>query len=175
MTARPVKVLTHFHTFHPDAQAEFNRLVGEEKALTRALASGPEAVRMDGNRQRMSEPGTETRLAEVRAKMDEQRQIIGTGAVRITLTGLPRGAYRALLTQHPPRPDVELDGRVGYNTDTFGDALIRACILGTHNLDGQPVPNQWDQWADEMTDGQWEEVYTEALALQRRGNPVFPQ
>lgn len=183
-TNRPVKTLTHFHTFHPDAQAEFDRLMAEEKRLTRELARRSEdpeqapIVRMDGSRRRMSEAAPQdidAALAEVRAKMDEQRATIATGAVRITLSGLPRGAYRALISAHPPRDGDDLDQRLGYNSDTFGDALIEASILGCHDLNGQPVPNQWGEWADEMTNGQWEEVFTEAFQLQRRGNPVFPR
>jgi hypothetical protein len=33
------RVLNHFHTFHPEAQAEHDRLAQEEKRLTRAQAA----------------------------------------------------------------------------------------------------------------------------------------
>ena len=177
------KVLNHFHTFHPDAQAEFNRLAAEEKRLTRAAAREPEPtdspapVRLDGRPRRLSEPpaNLDAQLADVRAEMDEQRKVIASGVVRILIKGLTRGEFRRLLTAHPPRQGDDLDGKVGYNADTFGDALIRASILRTEDLDGQSVPNEWDQWADAMTNGQWEDVFTACMKLTNDPEPVFPR
>lgn len=177
------KVLNHFHTFHPDAQAEFNRLAAEEKRLTRAMArepepaDGPAPVRLDGRPRRLSDPpvNLEAELADVRAKMDEQRKIISSGVVRIIIKGLTRGEFRRLLTAHPPRQGDPLDSKVGYNADTFGDALIKACILRTEDLDGNTVPNEWDKWADEMTNGQWEDVFTACMRLTNDPEPVFPR
>ena len=177
------KVLNHFHTFHPEAQEEFNRLAAEEKRLTRAMArepeptDGPTPVRLDGRPRRLSQPpvNPEAELADVRAKMDEQRKIISSGVVRIIIKGLTRGEFRRLLTAHPPRQGDDLDTRMGYNADTFGDALIKACILRTEDLNGNPVPNDWDQWADAMTNGQWEDVFTACMKLTNDPEPVFPR
>ena len=178
------KVLNHFHTFHPEAQEEFNRLAAEEKRLTRAMArepgdDGPDTLRLDGTRprRRLFDPpeNLDAQLADVRAKMDEQRAIISSGVVRIIIKGLTRGEFRRLLTAHPPRQGDDLDTRMGYNADTFGDALIQACILRTEDLDGQTVPNEWDQWANEMTNGQWEDVFTACMRLTNDPEPVFPQ
>ena len=177
------KVLNHFHTFHPEAQEEFNRLAAEEKRLTRAMArepeptDGPTPVRLDGRPRRLSEPpdDLDAQLADVRAEMDEQRKVIASGVVRILIKGLTRGEFRRLLTAHPPRSGDDLDARVGYNADTFGDALIKACILRTEDLDGNPVPNEWDQWADDMTNGQWEDVFTACMKLTNDPEPVFPR
>ena len=177
------KVLNHFHTIHPEAQEEFNRLAAEEKRLTRAMArepeptDGPTPVRLDGRPRRLSQPpvNLEAELADVRAKMDEQRAIISSGVVRIIIKGLTRGEFRRLLTAHPPRQGDDLDTRMGYNADTFGDALIKACILRTEDLNGNPVPNEWDQWADAMTNGQWEDVFTACMKLTNDPEPVFPQ
>lgn len=177
------KVLNHFHTFRPEAQEEFNRLAAEEKRLTRAMArepeptDGPTPVRLDGRPRRLSQPpvNPEAELADVRAKMDEQRAIISSGVVRIIIKGLTRGEFRRLLTAHPPRQGDDLDGKVGYNADTFGDALIKTCILRTEDLDGNPVPNEWDKWADDMTNGQWEDVFTACMKLTNDPEPVFPR
>ena len=175
------RVLNHFHTFHPEAQAEHDRLAIEEKRLTRELARRGDD---DGEpvRRRMSEPAEDldAALEDVRAKIEAQKAIIASGAVRIHLGALPRGggrgAFRRLLTEHPPRDDDELDKQLGYNADTFGDALIQKCIVRTENLSGETVDNEWGKWADEMSDGQWEEVFTACLALNKDGNPsVFPR
>ena len=86
-----------------------------------------------------------------------------------------RSEYRRLLVEHPPRKDDPLDAQLGYNSDSFGDAFVKACILRTENLDGEPVPNEWSAWADEMTNGQWEEVLRACFKLTNEGEPVFPQ
>ena len=169
------RVLNHFHTFHPEAQAEFDRLALEERRLTKAKAAQPDDD--EPKRRRMSEPAedVDAALAEVRAAMDEQRAIIASGVVRITVKGLTRGEFRRLLVDHPPRDGDELDERLGYNGDTFGDALIKASIVRTDNLNGEPVPNDWDVWADEMTNGQWEDVFRACLKLTNDGEPTFPR
>lgn len=179
------RVLNHFHTFHPDAQAEHDRLAREEQRLTLAIARRGEPEDQPKPR-RMSEPpeNLEQQLADVRAEMETHKATIASGVVVVTLQGLPRrnksgsgrSTYRRLMLEHPPRDGDALDERLGYNVDTFGDALIQACILSTANLDGEPVPNEWDTWADDMTDGQWQEFFTAALDLQQDGNPrTFPQ
>lgn len=171
-------VLNHFHAFHPEAQAEFNRLAKEEERITTMIARRGE-VDLDEppKRQRASEPpeDLEGDLEAVRAELDEQRKIIASGVVRLVIKGLTRGEFRRLMVEHPPREDDEWDQQVGYNVDTFGDALIQASILRTESLDGEPVENEWDEWADDMTEGQWEEVFRACLKITKDGNPVFPQ
>jgi hypothetical protein len=170
------RVLNHFHTFHPEAQAELDRLAHEERELTRRMAR--EGGDEEAPRRRMSEPQkaiSDAVIAEVRAKMDEQRKVIASGVVRIVIKGLTRGEFRRLVTAHPPREGDDLDKRLGYNADTFGDALVKACIVRTENLDGEPVPNEWDKWADEMTNGQWDEVFTACMKITNDGEPVFPR
>ena len=169
------RVLNHFHTFHPDAQARFNELVEQERRITLEQARSSEVD--EAPRQRMSAKARDfdAELADVRAQMDEQREVIKSGVVRIHIKGLTRGEFRRLLVEHPPREDDGHDVKVGYNVDTFGEALIQACIIRTDDLDGDPVPNEWDVWADEMTNGQWEEVFRACLSLTNEGAPAFPQ
>jgi hypothetical protein len=175
------RVLNHFHTFHPEAQAELNRLAAEEARLTLALARRSESEPAEPKpKRRMSEPPApgddiEAELEKVRAAMVEPRKVIASGVVRIVIKGLTRGEYRRLLVEHPPREDDPLDAQLGYNSDSFGDAFVQACILRTESLDGEPVPNEWSAWADEMTNGQWEEVLRACFKLTNDGEPVFPQ
>lgn len=173
-------VLNHCHTFHPDAQAEYDRLVLEEKRLTREKARRAEGDDEAPVKRRMSQPleDVDAKLADVRAQMDEQRRVIASGWVRLVVTALPRKEFRRLLTEHAPREDVEADKHLGYNSDTFGEALIAACIDKTlaHELNGgDTVPNEWDKWADEMTDGQYEDIFTACLKLNTDGQPSFPR
>lgn len=176
-------VLNHFHTFHPEAQAEFDRLVKEESRLTLALARRGEVdVDEAQPKQRMSEkaPDLDADLAKVREQMEEQRRIIASGVVRIVIKGLTRGEYRRLLIEHGPREDDDLDQRMGYNVDTFGDALIQACItdafaLGPDGEHGPRISIAWDEWADQMTNGQWDEVFRACLKLTNDPSPSLPQ
>ena len=173
-------VLNHFHTLHPEAQAEHDRLAVEEGVLKARIAERDEGEPEVAPRRRMSEPPEDLdgRLAEVQAKMQEHRQAIASGVVRIVVKALTRGEFRRVLTAHPPREDDEYDARVGYNVDTFGDAFIQACILETRAhelLGGETVPNEWDAWADEMTNGQWQAIFTACMELTNDGEPVFPR
>lgn len=171
------RVLNHFHTFHPEAQAEFDRLAAEEKRLTLAHARQAEGGAESSPKRRMSEPADDLagQIEAVRAALDVQRDIIASGVVRVVIKGLSRGEFRRLMVAHPPREDDALDRQLGYNADTFGDALITACIVRTESLSGEAVENRWPQWADEMTNGQWEEFFTACLKLTNEGEPSFPQ
>jgi hypothetical protein len=174
------RVLNHFHTFHPEAQEEYDRLVREEQRLTRAKAAQGDG---EAPRRRMSEPveDVDAALADVRAKKAEQQAILASGVVRFILRALPRKEFRRLLTANPPREGVDLDKRLGYNTDTFSEALIPPSILETRALapdgkSGDLVPNEWDKWADEMNEGQYGEIFQACMNLNTEGNPnVFPQ
>lgn len=171
-------VLNHFHTFHPDAQAEHDRLSLEEKRLTTALARRGEVdIDEPPKRRRMSDPpeDIEGELEDVRAQLKAQEDIVRSGIVRIVVKGLTRGEFRRMLVAHPPREGDPLDEQVGYNADTFGDALIQECILRTETLTGGPVDCEWDSWADDMTNGQWEEVFRACLKLTNDPSPSFPQ
>ena len=169
------RVLNHFHTFHPDAQQRFNELAEQESQIRLEMARRSEVD--EATRQRMSvKPrDLDAELADVRAQIDEQRKIIKSGVVRIHIKGLTRGEFRRLLTEHPPREDDVHDQRVAYNVDTFGEALIQACIIRTDDLDGNPVPNRWDEWAEDMTNGQWEEAFRACLELTNEGAPSLPR
>jgi hypothetical protein len=171
------RILNHFHTFHPEAQAEHDRLAIEEKRLTRELARRGSEDDGEPVRRRMSEPPEDLdgALADVRAKIKEQKAIIASGVVRIHVKGLTRGEFRRMLTAHPPREDDDLDARLGYNGDTFPDAFIQASIVRTDSLDGDPVDTDWDRWADDMTNGQYEEVLTACMRLTNDGQPSLPR
>lgn len=173
------RILNHFHTFYPEAQAEHDRLAREERELKaeQARRAEPADDLPTVRKRRMSEPpeDVEGRLAEVRERIEACKATIASGVVRVHIKGLTRGEFRRLLTEHPARDDDALDGQLGYNADTFGDALVKASIVRTENLDGDPVENEWDRWADEMTNGQWEEFFRACLDLTNSGQPVFPR
>ena len=150
----------------PRQTVTVTHVIAYDEELTAEIAA-LEAKAANPGKQRMSaKPDT--------ARLDQLRQELAGSAVKLTFEALPRRAYRDLLATHAPRPGDDMDARVGYNVDTFGDALLQAAIIATTDLDGNPVPNQWDVWADEMSDGAWQEMFRLVLTLQRAGNPSLP-
>ena len=172
------KIINHFHAFHPEAQAEVARLAAQQKRLMLALARRGDDDEAEPRKRRASEPAEDVagELARVRDALGEQRAVIASGVVRIAIKGLTRGEFRRILAANPPRDGDDLDQQLGYDADRFGEALIAASILSTTDLDGNPVPNEWDRWADDMTNGQWDEMFRACLALTNDGQPaLYPQ
>jgi hypothetical protein len=170
-------ILHHFHTFYPDLEREVEELAAQDKALATAQArrGDPDA---EQPKRRASEPAVDldAEREAVKAKIAENVAKRSSGIVRLIFTAKNRKEFRRLVTEHPPREDDPLDAQTGFNVDTFGDALIKACLTRCENLDGKKVTNRWDKWADEMTDGQWEEIFRKVLKLNRDGNPTtFPR
>lgn len=83
------------------------------------------------------------------------------------LRALPRPLWRALVAQHPPRRGEDneiLDAdRSGVNTETFYDAIIRACLV-----DPELTGEQWEQLNGSLTDRQYDELADAAWGLNRR-------
>ena len=153
----------------PRQTVTVTHVIAYDEALTAEIAALEAKAAANPGKQRMSaKDDAADRLADIRKRL-------AGNAVRITFEALPWRAYAALRADHKKRPDVEADERAGYNTDTFADALLQAAIVSTTDLDGQPVPNEWDTWADEMTDGQWYDAFRATLRLQTSGNPVYPR
>jgi hypothetical protein len=83
------------------------------------------------------------------------------------LRALPRPAWRALVASHEPRrtADNEIDpaDRMGVNSETFFDAMIRACLVDPELDDAE-----WAQLNEALTDMQYENLSDAAWALNRR-------
>lgn len=63
--------------------------------------------------------GPEAQIAAIRRQMAD-------ATVEVTLTAMPRREWLAMIAEHPPRDGHQVDTRVGFNTETFYDAAIRA-------------------------------------------------
>ena len=150
----------------PRQTVTITHMIAYDEALTAEIAA-LEAQAANPGRRRMSEkPDT--------GRLDQLRQRLAGKAVKITFEALPWRAYAALRADHKKRPDVEADERAGYNTDTFADALLQAAIVSTTDLDGNPIPNEWDTWADAMNNGVYFQMFRLVFQLQQAGNPSLP-
>lgn len=88
-------------------------------------------------------------------------------AVKVTLQALGRKQYRGLVEKHPPRPENEGDKEWGFNSDTFGDDLVPACIA-----DGQfESARDMDAFLDDLSDGDWSRLVSAALMLNQGSGP----
>ena len=165
-TARPSTTIQHAHTFHPAAQAAYDRAARRDRKLALALARLPEG---DPNREAI-----EMGRAALANTMNEARATIASGFVVIHLEAVSRGTMRRLRAEHPPRAEDDLDQQVGYNGDSFPDALIQACITETTDLDGHSVPNNWPTWADNMTEAAYADAWETVVKLNGPGTALVP-
>jgi hypothetical protein len=129
-------------------------------------------------------------LERVRQKEDSQRQLtdvadaaravqtlearMRASTLRFRLRGLPRKRWQELGEEHPPRDGNSQDQAMGVNTSTFFDAVLqeKGVIFGVNKADTDEVVDfdataEWNQLADDMTDGQWKEFADEVLRLNR--------
>lgn len=84
-------------------------------------------------------------------------------AVVVLLRPLGRKKWRALVAAHPPRPGNDDDKRFGVNDETFGDALVAACLASpTFDSDAE-----MDVFLDSLTSVQFDLLYAKAFTLNR--------
>lgn len=165
MVTRPTATVTITLDAHSDLVAEAAKLRAEEKRL--ALTN---ARKVDGS-------DTDPRIPEIRARLAELEQTIESGQIHVRLRTLGHGQYRNLLKNHPPKPDDEIDGKVGYDVDTFGAALIRATTLTAEDHNGQPYGLDLDALLDDdegISPYDFEQWFRTALALQTQGGSRVP-
>lgn len=146
-----------------DLLAEWNRL----KALYDA---GPGA----DDEAMMHERAAKRKLADQMAKVEQEMR---AGTIQVRLRALPRRrksgmpkeqvVWHELVDAHPPRkgkdgkPDPA-DAQMGVNRTTFLDALVRPSIVEPELSD-----EQWENFNDRLSDGQFERLFWAAWNLNR--------
>ncbi|MCG5464232.1 hypothetical protein MED01_002397 [Micromonospora sp. MED01] len=103
---------------------------------------------------------------QITAVQDQMR----ADTIVFRMRGLGRKRWDRLMKEHPPRKDNDEDTQLGYNADTFMEALIRACTYSPDDLDD-------DTWAEllgddkadgKLTEWQFAQLQNTALALNVR-------
>lgn len=79
-------------------------------------------------------------------------------AIEVWVTHIGRKAYRALLTAHPPREGNEIDQQLGWNDDTFPDALLMASVVT------EPPVDDLEDFLDALVEDDAEFVFAAAVA-----------
>lgn len=93
--------------------------------------------------------------APLRAELEQLEEQAERAAVKFTATAIPRRRWRELVDRHAIRLDdkgqpvdpnqivLRADGRL-VDRETFGPAVITACIVEPRNVDGDTLWNEWD-------------------------------
>jgi hypothetical protein len=82
--------------------------------------------------------------------------------LELTLRAMDRAPWKELRAEHPPRPESPMDWRLGFNEETFYDALIAKSVVN-------PVfsADQMTALLDSLTSGQFDKLANDAWALNR--------
>lgn len=163
MVTRPTATVTITLDAHSDLVAEAASLRAEEKRLALTAARNGDDI--------------DPRVPAIQARLAELEQTIETGQIHVRLRTLGHGQYRNLLKNHPPKPDDEIDAKVGYDVDTFGADLIRAATLDATDHAGQPYPLDLDDLLDDdegVSPFDFEQWFRTGLALQTQAGSRVP-
>lgn len=93
------------------------------------------------------------RKAELEQQIDAVREQMLDATQTFTLRSLSDRAYSDFLAEHQPRAEDLADMRVGYNRETMGPALLRACLV-----DPQPTDEQWEEMRNVISPGEWSKL-----------------
>ncbi|MET7395624.1 hypothetical protein ABZS66_19250 [Dactylosporangium sp. NPDC005572] len=132
-------------------------LVAELEELDRQFDEAEQAPAGDG---RLTSGAARRRIAEQAAELREQMQ---QSTVALRLRALARRSWDALVKAHPPLEGNQEHAALGYNSDTFFEALVRASII-----DPVITAEQWNQVLDVLTARQWRTIVGAAQALNVR-------
>lgn len=114
-----------------------------------------------------AEPQTLAKATSKRAKeLAEQVRALQAemekATVTVTLRAMDRAPWKELQSAHPPRKDSAVDWRLGFNPDTYYDALIGASIVDPV-LDEERLAKLLDR----LTAGQFDNLANAAWNLNR--------
>tara|TARA_R100000656_G_scaffold3972_2_gene5474 strand:- start:1142 stop:1666 length:525 start_codon:yes stop_codon:yes gene_type:complete len=106
-------------------------------------------------------------VGDAQAKKDAYYAAADEAATRATvirLNQLGRKAFRALMTEHPPRDGNEADKGAGYNEDTFPEALLAASVVEPEFRSNA----ERDTFLDNLAEGDFDSLFIKAYMLNRQ-------
>lgn len=122
-------------------------------------------------------------LAEAAAKVTDLETQMAESVLLFRLRAVPRKQWQETVAAHPPRDDNDSDQSMGVNISTFFDALLgqspdpakgleSTIVAVTYKVSGAvedfDPATDWQQLADDMTDGQYGEFATKVFELNRQ-------
>jgi len=131
-------------------------LQGQFEDLERQL---DEVSARPGGRTMAGASEEETALAK---RIEALRQQMADEVTVFRLRALPRGKWRDLMAEHPPRPEDKAEGSV-CNLETGPIAAVAACCV-----DPQMSIPEVEELVDEiLTQGQWDTLFQQVFLLNR--------
>lgn len=115
-----------------------------------------------------------TELAAAEAEYAEAEQAVRDATLVFRLRALPRkgdGSYAALKSEHPPKKSDDEDvqkelgdpkAKATWHSDTFGPALVAACLIEPKVTLGQA-----EEMATDLNDGEWNSLFSAAIVVNR--------
>jgi hypothetical protein len=95
------------------------------------------------------------------------RRYMAAAVIVVRFEAIHRRQWLALLAEHPPREDDATDARVGFNTATLYEAIVRRSWVAPE-LD----PADLDALLDAVNDGQFNALADAAFSVNTRGAVV---
>lgn len=113
------------------------------------------------------EHGDKPAAAALTEQAASLRRDMAAAVITVRFDAIPRREWLGLLAEHPPRDGNDLDRRLGFNTDTLYEAIVRRAWA-------EPVidPADLDLLLDRLNDGQFNELADAAFSVNTRGAVV---
>lgn len=135
---------------------------GEDEAKLRELDAEVERAkpkRSDEPRL-LGEGDQHQEAVEARKKFAAQAKKRGT---QVVMRSVGRKTWRRLLAENPPRDDSEIDERLGANADSFGEAIVSACLASP----SFSTDEERDAFLDSLSEAQFGRLEMSAFELNR--------
>lgn len=92
-----------------------------------------------------------------RAELEDE---IRAATVTFTLKGLPRRRWTQLLAEHPAEKGNKEQEALGYNADSFHEALLHESVV-----DPALDEEAWERLDEILTEGHWQRLWLAAQSL----------
>ena len=116
------------------------------------------------NHTQRQDEATGTALApEVAARLQKVEASTQDSVAEFVLQAISHTAYQALRKEHPPTAEqVSEAANLAFDPETFCPALVLAQLLSPE----PPGAEDWQEFWDDLSDGQMNQLWTAALAVQ---------
>lgn len=94
--------------------------------------------------------GTNAEVRKAAKEAERLRAEMARHTIDLTLRAIPTRRFSDLMAKHPPRKEKN---EAGFNTETFGVALLAACAVNPAMTEEQA-----GQLVDSITQGQWDDL-----------------
>lgn len=135
-----------------------------EAAERAARPVGDDEDRTPTAPRRLSDPPETPEYVQLAREHDALVREAEEHAIHVRVVALKRADWKAMLRNHPPKPDPtapqdvqDFEKSVGVHEETLKEELVPASVV-------EPEPGEW---IEELSDGDFDRIYLTAFALNR--------